>query len=229
MAPAQDQDMFILRGEGSLTLAGAAECRARVLQALAHNKSVLVDISDVDDIDVTFVQIALAAQKSAATKGKQIFIGALANNAAFQKLQSAQVSPADMPVRIDPPAPSVATAAVADDNSQVDTAAITTLINEIGASAVRQSLEVFFSEMTARLSSLERLSVDADVNVIRREAHLLKGSAATFGLTGLAADVAMLERDAGTLTVDAYNATVARMAGALRSSQAILHDVANAA
>ncbi|HEX2839739.1 Hpt domain-containing protein [Hyphomicrobium sp.] len=226
MGPAH-QDMFVLRCEGSLTLAGAAESRARVLQALDHNQAVLVDISEIDDLDVTFVQIALAAQKSVAAKGKQIFIGAPADSTAFQKLQSAQVSPADMPSRIDPPAP--AAAAATEDNIKVDTAAIATLINEIGATAVRQSLDVFFSEMTARLASLEQLSADADVNVIRREAHLLKGSAATFGLTGLAADVAMLERDAGTLTADAYKATVARMAAALRSSQAILHAVANAA
>ncbi len=226
MGPGPDQDTFVLRCEGPLTLANAAHNRERLRQAVDRNTSVVIDISETEDVDITFVQLAIAAQKSAAVSGKRIFIGADAANPSFAKLESAHVSSADLPPRVDPPVP--AAAATVTSNA-VDPSAISTLINELGASAVRQSLDVFFSEMSTRLDALGKLAAPSDAPAIRREAHLLKGSAATFGLVGLAADVAALERDAEIIAAVAYKATVARMAMTLQDSRAALQAVASAA
>src|SRR5262249_19077667 len=106
----------------------------------------------------------------------------------------------------------------------VDPTALITLINEIGESAVEQSLSVFFTEMTARIATLRGLSEDAKLTEIRRELHPLKGVAGTFGLTGITAEVVNLEREVGAHG-GGYGAALDRLAAALESSQTILRSV----
>ena len=80
-------------------------------------------------------------------------------------------------------------------------------------------LGVFFFEMSSRVRALKVLSPKTELPAVLREAHLLKGTAGTFGLRKLSDDVAAFEATAGTLDADAYLAAVERMSGILERAQ----------
>jgi HPt (histidine-containing phosphotransfer) domain-containing protein len=206
--------------EGALTLASALHTRERLLQAVDRHGSVIADISGVDDADVTFVQLLVAAQKSATATGGSIRIGANEGDATLVRLLGAAVAAKDFPQRTD-----VAKAADPDPMSaadEIDPAALATLVAEIGAPAVSQSLGVFFYEMASRLRTLAALSPATELAAVMREAHLLKGTAGTFGLNKLSSDVAELERTAPGIAPSVYQDTVTRMTLALQRAQATL-------
>ncbi len=58
-----------LRFEGSATIQSAAEAKARLCAALAEGGDVAVDCSGVDEVDVTFLQVLVAAHCAAARRG----------------------------------------------------------------------------------------------------------------------------------------------------------------
>jgi anti-anti-sigma regulatory factor/HPt (histidine-containing phosphotransfer) domain-containing protein len=211
------QDPFILRCDGALTLATAAQWRQQIQSALGGNGRVLVDLGAADDVDVTFIQLLVSAKKTADAAGKHIGVCSVS-----EKLDGAAVAEAELPAREIAPmsAPAAPVAAQAPDD--IDRAAIDTLIGEIGVQAVQQSLDVFFGEMSARLSALEGYAGDTCNAGVTRETHLLKGTAGTFGLKQFAAEVVAFEQDAAELGTDAYTAALNRMAATMRRSQSTL-------
>ena len=219
-------DPVVVRCDGALTLAAAAEHRERLLRALDDNHAVVVDVRGAEDVDMTFIQLLVAAQKSAAYHGKTVHVGAPEGSLSLAKLMSAAVSSKDFPQRMDVPAGLVIAGApeaeVALHDGDIDPAAITTLIAEIGAPAVSQSLHVFFSEMFGRLTTLRSLSPKTDASAVLREAHLLKGTAGTFGLRKLSGDIAEFERTAAGMSVAVYKAAVERMTQHLELAQSAL-------
>jgi HPt (histidine-containing phosphotransfer) domain-containing protein/anti-anti-sigma regulatory factor len=204
------KDPYVLQYQGSLTLASAAHSRDCLLEALNANGDVVVDISRADDVDVTFVQVLVSALKSATAAGKTLSVGAANDDPNLAKLQGAAVSHLDFPARTD---------ITANASTDIDPSAIATLIAEIGAPAVSQSLEVFFDEMSKRIAALQSLSPKADASSVRREAHLLKGTAGTFGLRKLADEVADVERNAADLEPVAYTASVERIRQLLEAAR----------
>jgi HPt (histidine-containing phosphotransfer) domain-containing protein len=210
-----EQDTFVLPCDGSLTLANAAQWRERVLDALDRHPRVVVDVAGAEEIDTTFIQILVAAKKSAAMAGKRIGV-----YPASARLDSANIDTKDFPVRETVrPSIGVPAAASADD---VDRAAIDTLIGEIGADAVRQSLDVFFGEIAARLSTLTSYAGETHNAAVARETHLLKGTAGTFGLKRLAAEVSAFERQSADFGPAAYTAALNGMTDTLRRSQSAI-------
>ncbi|WP_439543228.1 STAS domain-containing protein [Hyphomicrobium sp.] len=219
------QAPFVLNCEGSLTLANAAQTRRRLLDALDSNESVLVDISDAEDLDITFVQLLISARKSAESQHKDLRLGAPDHSEGSKIIARIGVAAADLPPHGDVPVANPAPAVRIDHADQIDDidqVTVATLVNEIGPAAVSQSLGVFFVQMIARLDVLRGLSEATDLAEIRRETHLLKGTAGTFGLRGLVANVAEFDRTAGSLGADGYRVAVERMAETLRRAQVAL-------
>jgi HPt (histidine-containing phosphotransfer) domain-containing protein len=101
----------------------------------------------------------------------------------------------------------------------IDQNALVALVKELGAAAVEESLAVFFAELDDRIKLLQQLSLEADLRIILREAHSLKGTAGTFGLRRLAQYGADLEREARTLSTDEYRTMLGRMATMFETSR----------
>jgi anti-anti-sigma regulatory factor/HPt (histidine-containing phosphotransfer) domain-containing protein len=219
------QDSFLLKCEGSLTLANSAATREHLLQALDRNQNVFIDTADASEIDITFVQLLVSARKSATALGKQVYLSAPNDSDGIAVLARANVMADDVPARKDAPAPANASPAEISKIEDVDPTALITLINEIGEVAVGQSLSVFFTQMAARIETLRGLSEDAKLAEIRRELHPLKGAAGTFGLKGISAEVVDLERKVGTLGAGGYGAALDRLTSALENARAILRSV----
>jgi HPt (histidine-containing phosphotransfer) domain-containing protein len=214
-----EQDTFVLPCDGSLTLANAEQWRERLLDALDRHPRVVVDVAGAEEIDTTFIQILVAAKKSAAIAGKRIGV-----YPASARLDSANIDTKDFPVRetVRPSIGVPAAAAASASADDVDRAAIDTLIGEIGADAVRQSLDVFFGEIAARLSTLTSYAGETHNAAVARETHLLKGTAGTFGLKRLAAEVSAFERQSADFGPAAYTAALNGMTETLRRSQSAI-------
>jgi len=60
--------------EGAQTIGGAEDARARLLAALAGHSRVEVDCSAATEIDLSVVQLILAARKSALAAGKRLVL-----------------------------------------------------------------------------------------------------------------------------------------------------------
>lgn len=219
------QAPFVLTCEGSLTLANTAQTRQRLLDALDSNQSVLVDISDAEDLDITFVQLLISARKSALSQRKDFYLSAPDFSEGSKIIARIGVAAVDLPPHGDLPVARHAPVAPIDPAVQmddIDQVTVATLINEIGPAAVSQSLGVFFVQMVARLDVLRGLSEATDLAEIRRETHLLKGTAGTFGLRGLVANVADFDRAAGSLGAEGYRDAIERMAQTLHRAQVAL-------
>lgn len=61
-----------LRLAGPLTIRRAGELHATLTSALANHESITLDIQGDADADISFVQLAVAAQASARAAGKQL-------------------------------------------------------------------------------------------------------------------------------------------------------------
>ncbi len=84
----------------------------------------------------------------------------------------------------------------APDSAGFDPAPARQLAGELGAEVYAAVLEQFLAGLGQRMALLERLAADDDRAALQREAHSLKGSAATFGLTTLEALAAATETGA---------------------------------
>ncbi len=58
-----------IRFEGSATIQSAAETQARLGEALAGGGDVAVDCAGVDEADITFLQLLIAAHRGATRRG----------------------------------------------------------------------------------------------------------------------------------------------------------------
>ena len=76
-----------LRLDGALHLPRIEACRDRVMAALQANQAVEIDCRDATDIDLTFVQLLLAARRSAASQGRSLTLAGPAEGALLAALQ----------------------------------------------------------------------------------------------------------------------------------------------
>jgi HPt (histidine-containing phosphotransfer) domain-containing protein len=78
-----------------------------------------------------------------------------------------------------------------DHPQAVDQSVLDRLLETFGADFFSTSISIFTDEIDGRMMLLENPSVSLDVT--RREAHAIKGSSASYGLTALSALAAQLE------------------------------------
>ena len=63
-----------VKWQGTAGIEQAHKLRDEILEAFKKNSKVRLDISEVDDIDITGIQIIIAARKEAEKTGKSFFI-----------------------------------------------------------------------------------------------------------------------------------------------------------
>ena len=102
-----------------------------------------------------------------------------------------------------------------------DPTSIELLIEDIGESATREVLDLFFTDSAARLDQLLENAASLDSRIAGRYARSLKNAAAAFGFTGLAALAQALETDANGLSA----AEIGTRAQALSEALAAARDL----
>jgi signal transduction histidine kinase/DNA-binding NarL/FixJ family response regulator/HPt (histidine-containing phosphotransfer) domain-containing protein len=119
-------------------------------------------------------------------------------------------SPPGAPVEIVP----------ADRVPVLDHGAYETLAREIGEASASELFDLFVEETLERLELLRRLADMSDRPLIEREAHSLKGTAATFGFSLLSQLGRGLQLDAERIDADAYAVLLGRIEQAFTSARA---------
>jgi HPt (histidine-containing phosphotransfer) domain-containing protein/anti-anti-sigma regulatory factor len=235
---AAEQGSLVLRFEDQLTVAHAQEAHARISSALANHASVIIDVSNPQDIDLTFLQILIAANKTAKANGRQLLINAPADGMLADKLKAAGLPVEHLAAHetaiASTEAVGLTVAGQASTEGEtrlpdLDTSAFASLIKEIGAPAVSTSLDIFFAEMQDRISSLKTLSIKDELPAVLREAHSLRGTAGAFGLRRLGEDAAELERNAAKMDEHAYRGLIERIEAAFARGRAALQTASLAA
>ena len=113
-------------------------------------------------------------------------------------------------------------ASALDATLPVDRTAIDDLVREIGQDDTLAMLALFLDETETRLKLLRTLSCDADRPKIEREAHSLKGTSATFGMTDVAQLARTLEREAAKITTEDYGRLLDRIEAAFSVARKLL-------
>jgi anti-anti-sigma regulatory factor len=72
---------------GKLTVATVEETHAKLREALAGDSAVTLDCSQASEIDVTFLQLLVSAQRSAARAGKTVRLTAPPSGALAEAMQ----------------------------------------------------------------------------------------------------------------------------------------------
>lgn len=67
-------EFVTVKWEGTAGIEQAHKLRDELIEAFKKNKKILLDISQVEDIDITGIQIIVAARKEAEKTGKSFFI-----------------------------------------------------------------------------------------------------------------------------------------------------------
>jgi HPt (histidine-containing phosphotransfer) domain-containing protein/anti-anti-sigma regulatory factor len=239
------EDPKLLRLNCLSDLTSAVAIRDTISDAMHKHQAIVLDISASEDVGLTFLQTLVSARKSAAAMGKSVSIHLPEDAVASAQFTASGISWSDFPDRIELdlasfgpasedspelPVSNPAADAAADEQQasiielpvedpSIDKNALVSLVKELGAPAVEESLAVFFAELDDRIKLLQQLSLDADLRVILREAHSLKGTAGTFGLRRLAQYGADLEREARTLAPSEYHSMLSRMAAMFETSR----------
>lgn len=86
-----DASLHLVRFEGSLTVAVAEAAHARLSAALMQADPVVVDCADATEVDLTFVQLLIAARRSADASGQRFVLATPAAGALRQVLVAAGV------------------------------------------------------------------------------------------------------------------------------------------
>jgi two-component system chemotaxis sensor kinase CheA len=79
---------------GSLTIATAEATHARLREALGGASAITLDCSQASEIDVTFLQLMVSAQRSAARAGKTVHLAAPPGGALADALRRCGFPPA---------------------------------------------------------------------------------------------------------------------------------------
>jgi anti-anti-sigma regulatory factor len=74
---------------GSLTLPRAEELRDNLLSALAQSRSVVIDVTEASEIDLSFIQLILAARTSVERRGGSLRLVSPADGALASTLRAA--------------------------------------------------------------------------------------------------------------------------------------------
>ncbi len=81
---------------GPLTVRNAKPIRARMIEAIRQYPMVTIDCAGATEVDLSFIQLVLAARKSAAAAGKSFSLARPAAGVLLQGLlQAGLVGPAD--------------------------------------------------------------------------------------------------------------------------------------
>jgi len=75
-----------LAPQGKLTIEKASQFREELVSALAEASTLLIDLSDVEEIDLSGVQLIYSARRSAIAKGKELHLVGLAQPAVAKRL-----------------------------------------------------------------------------------------------------------------------------------------------
>lgn len=75
-APYPSDDVSVLVFDGALTVRNAAAQAVRLRNVLADGRVVALDLSGITDIDLSFIQLVLAARRSAAATGGAVTLAA---------------------------------------------------------------------------------------------------------------------------------------------------------
>ena len=92
MAAAKEK---VVKWKGSLGIEQAESLKSELLEAFDKNKNVLLDLSKVEDVDTTTIQLILAAKKEAEKKGINFKVDKNIPNAAVEFLNLLNLSVAD--------------------------------------------------------------------------------------------------------------------------------------
>jgi anti-anti-sigma factor len=74
MTLAQREGMCLIRLQGELNVASAAELKKLLLDALASQREVQVDLENASELDVTAVQLLWAAERETRASGKRFSV-----------------------------------------------------------------------------------------------------------------------------------------------------------
>ena len=85
--------MMVLDFAGAQTLRQAEETLEKLRGALAQASEVLLDCSRLDEVDLSFIQLVLAARRSADRDGKILGLIAPAKGALLKALDTAGILP----------------------------------------------------------------------------------------------------------------------------------------
>jgi len=143
--------------------------------------------------------------------------GASATAAAIAAVEAPPIIPAELAST--EPRPKSSAASTANDTDAgagdalpvIDRSAYASLAEEIGDETARQMFGVFIEETENRLKLLRQMSCANDRGLIEREAHSLKGAAATFGFCQLSELARTLELGAATIGDGEYAALVGQI------------------
>jgi signal transduction histidine kinase/CheY-like chemotaxis protein/HPt (histidine-containing phosphotransfer) domain-containing protein len=109
--------------------------------------------------------------------------------------------------------------ALADVEPVLDRAAFDAFAEDIGLDGVRETLDVYLADTIERLALLRQLACATDRAKIKVEAHTLKGSSSTFGLTQLVTLARTLEHAAHDIAPDDYRDTLDRIDAAFAAAR----------
>ncbi len=109
-----------------------------------------------------------------------------------------------------------------DPEPAFDSRPFALLVSEIGEETAAEVLAIFVEETDARLLLLRTLASLNDRVKIEREAHSLKGGAATFGLPKIANMAHMIEKNAARITTEEFFDRLALIEDAYRDARNIL-------
>jgi anti-anti-sigma regulatory factor len=94
---ARKNDRLVVRLDGSLTLNRARDLHAGLQDALGSGNAVILDCAEASDVDVTFIQLLLAARRGADALGKSLSLAQPASGALRLALRRCGLDPAADP------------------------------------------------------------------------------------------------------------------------------------
>ena len=119
-------------------------------------------------------------------------IGAIAQYKPTATVGGPAASAAETPPPPAKPAPEPSVAGEQDEEDPIDHKVLSRLAETFGSDFFRTSIDIFSEEMDGRIAVLEKAASGSEDVV--KEAHAIKGSAASYGLKALSATAAGLER-----------------------------------
>ena len=85
--PYQDQSRAIVQLCGEISVRTIADARQKLSDAFRHNDSIIVDVAEIAEADLTLVQLMESARRAAAEQGKHFSLSAPASGALLETLK----------------------------------------------------------------------------------------------------------------------------------------------
>lgn len=84
--PSEDQMHAIVRFEGEMTLRSIASAWERLCESFAASDTVVVDVDALTKVDVSFIQLLLSAERTAAVQNKHLYLSSPAHGVLYDAL-----------------------------------------------------------------------------------------------------------------------------------------------